>query len=154
MTGVHRTSYCLSKGMNTINAAAAASLLPLPPTMMIPPPPAVAASAAPVMEATGSVDQVTWSPGLWWLLHRYEYLFDGLIPQNQQQASVVIHETCDGEQEDKATLQSAQPHWDDSKLLNAPPAAASMPPSPMPAPILEPIQINQPGVGTFVDLVA
>ncbi|MEE2906536.1 MAG: hypothetical protein VX527_01765 [Planctomycetota bacterium] len=139
--------------MNTINAAAAASLLPLPPTMMIPPPRAVVTTPGPVVEASGPVDQVTWSPGLWWLLNRYEYLFDGLLPQYQQQAPVVIKETGDSDQQ-ATTLESAQPHWDDSRLLNAPPAAATLPPPALSAPVLDPIQVSQPGVGTFVDLVA
>ncbi|MCH2134412.1 MAG: hypothetical protein MK116_11755 [Phycisphaerales bacterium] len=142
--------------MNPINAASAASMLPLPTSRLVataPCPPASApVSAAPAAVAPvppqGIAGPVNWSPGLWWLLHRYEYLFIGLLP--------TLHASTPGAENmdpPGPILESARPHWDETSMLNPPPAAATIVPAPQEGPLV-PQAVNPQVVGTVVDLLA
>ena len=139
--------------MNTVNAIAASSLLPLPSTEITQPvQSASSCRASSCCDASRFRDQVTWSPGLWWLLHRYEYLFEGMLPTNHMCHQIVKLEH-NGITEESG-LETARPHWGESRLLNAPPAAGTLPATPLDIPVSQPVECDQPVVGSFVDLVA
>ncbi|MDG2424578.1 MAG: hypothetical protein P8M22_11420 [Phycisphaerales bacterium] len=139
--------------MNPINAAAAQSLLPLPSTRAIAAPQGANDATTVCVQASGRVDQVTWSPSLWGLLNRYEYLFLGMLPGCQQSAEVIQECRQDGS-DDAASLASAKPHWNEKTLLNPPPAAATFTtaePAVVPSTSAE---VIQPCAGSIVDLLA
>ena len=139
--------------MNTISAIASASLLPLPSSNITAPvqPPNVCSPNDPGIG--GCRDQVTWSPGMWWLLNRYEYLFVGLLPQNRSGDVIKVSVEVDHGAEESG-LESARPHWDDSRLLNAPPAAGTQSAARVDIPVSQPVNVDQPVAGSIVDLVA
>mgnify|MGYP004124108303 CR=1 FL=1 len=89
---------------------------------------------------------------MWWLLNRYEYLFEGLLPQNQAREVVIEANTTSSSE--TSNLDSAHPHWNESRLINPPPAAATLPAASMEVPISRPLIVDQPVTGSFVDLIA
>ena len=140
--------------MNTIDAIAAGSLMPLNTSRL-------ADTCSPCVNVVTEgaipprmVDQVTWSPGLWWLLYRYEYLFDGMLPHPENGAQMHVYEKPDSMGEGQM-LASAHPHWDERQLVNPPPALATMPDSNMDIPPARMEAFTQPvSVAAFVDLLA
>ncbi|MBG80246.1 MAG: hypothetical protein CMJ39_06015 [Phycisphaerae bacterium] len=155
-------------GMNTINASFASIPLPQPSIPMNPipalEPPAGEADALPTIEPTDRfeisttpssgrvqpvVNPTAWSPGMWWLLHRYEYLFEGMLPEQGDRIIV------DANHEAPASNSSlGRPHWGESNLINPPPAAATLPEPSMEPPPTPAADVNPQPVGTFVDVVA
>lgn len=145
---------CFSLGMNSINAIAAGELLPLNQSHLTTTCQRMCVNTPSGTVPPRMVDQVTWSPGLWWLLYRYEYLFEGLIPEYQCHRTVVVYAKS-GSIESCEPLASAHPHWGTSGLLNPPPALATLPPRNPAQPIGPESCIKQSvSVGAFVDLVA
>lgn len=141
-------------GMNTIDAIAAGSLIPLNTSRL-------ANTCSPAVNIVSEaptpprmVDQVTWSPGLWWLLYRYEYLFDGMLPQPENGRQIDTYENPQSNSCGQS-LASAHPHWDDSQLVNPPPALATLHTSEVEVPPAAVAPVSQPvSVGAFVDLLA
>ena len=149
----HGIGHCSLKGMNTIDP----NILVNHPVPSFPSP--VEARSCEGGDSTMPStpprisDRVTWSPGLWWLLFRYEYLFDGLLPQPAAQETI-IYERPDQTSEG-TPLQSAMPHWDHRQAVNPPPALATMPQAAEELPATSEAPVNQPAcVGAFVDLIA
>ena len=145
---------CFPRSMNTIDAIAAGSLIPLNTSRIANTCSPVECAVSEVPTPPRMVDQVTWSPGLWWLLYRYEYLFDGMLPQLENGGQLNTYEKPDSMSAGQE-LVSAHPHWEDSQLVNPPPALATMQTSEIDVPPAAVAPISQPvSVGAFVDLLA
>ena len=157
--------------MNTINAATTFSQAP-PPVIPTAPlsPETPATNGTDLLSAIERTDQVdltieidpttqrarvqpvlnptAWSPGMWSLLNRYEYLFPGMLPDQGEQLIVLDHD------QSQPTSSLGEPHWDESNLINPPPAAATLHQPSMEELPAEPVGVSPQPVGTFVDVVA
>ena len=148
-----RIVYCSIRSMNTIDSNAAASILPLNPSRFVNDCAPAVDQAPQTSMPPRMADQVTWSPGLWWLLFRYEYLFDGLLPRTSGQETVIYEKP--GPLSDGAELSSARPHWNERQAVNPPPALATMAPTAAEIPPAGDAPVSQPvSVEAFVDLMA
>lgn len=140
--------------MNSINATAAANLIPFTTSRLADTSPTVPGFASESPSQPRMADQVTWSPGLWWLLFRYEYLFDGLLPDPGNGQQMNTYEKPDSMSCGRE-LASAQPHWDERQLVNPPPTLATREASDVEVPSVTAAPVSQPSsVGAFVDLLA
>ena len=159
--------------MNTINAASLSSFVPQANVPADPATgPTATAAATEAQSPITSVDQVdlsiefdaatprpqvqpvvnptAWSPAMWWLLNRYEYLFTGLLPE-QPARTIVIDED---QNQPGSISELGRPHWGESNLINPPPSAATLPEPEAADPPVQAASVSPQIVGTFVDVIA